>query len=56
MKELNTEELKSICGGLSVTGSLIASFTKGITVLLDVGRSLGTAIIRIFKNKLCPIK
>ena len=56
MSLLKDEELKYIIGGLNVTGSLIASFTRAITTALDVGRSLGTAIIRIRMKKLCPIR
>ena len=55
MKELNNNELLSIDGGVSISGPLINSITKGITTLLDMGRSLGTAIRRIGSNNVCPL-
>lgn len=53
--EINKSELVLIRGGGSITGTLINSFARGINVLLDLGRSLGTAIRRIGSNKLCSI-
>lgn len=55
MIELRKDELFDICGGISISGTLISSLTKGITTLLDLGRSLGSAIRRIGSNKLCPV-
>lgn len=51
----NKEELLTITGGLNVTGSIVNAFTSGIKVILDVGRSLGTAIRRITLGSLCRI-
>ncbi|MDD2434867.1 MAG: hypothetical protein PHO63_01280 [Bacilli bacterium] len=51
---LTKSELLLIEGGLSVSGTLINSFVRGINVFLDLGRSVGTAIRRIQGNKLCP--
>ncbi len=48
------EELKMISGGLDITGTLINSFVRGIEALMDVGRSLGTAIRRAFFGGICP--
>lgn len=55
MKELNSLELYNIEGGLNITGTLISSLTRGVNALLDLGRSLGTAIRRIGSNNICPI-
>lgn len=53
--EINKNELLLIIGGGSVTGTLINAFARGINVLLELGRSLGTSIRRIGGNKLCPM-
>lgn len=53
--ELKKEELMMIYGGVSISGTLINAFVRGINVLLDLGRSLGTAIRRISNNSICQI-
>ena len=53
MKELNKEILLEIDGGLNISGSLVSSFTKAINAILDLGRSLDTAIRRISSGNLC---
>ncbi|MDD4035893.1 MAG: hypothetical protein PHS45_01025 [Bacilli bacterium] len=50
---LTDEELINIHGGINLTGTLINAFTGAIKVILDVSRSLGTSIRRIYDNKLC---
>ncbi len=55
MKELGKNELLNIDGGTSISGTLISSITRGINTLLDMGRSLGTAIRRIGSNNVCPL-
>lgn len=55
MKELNKEELVCIDGGVNISGTLISSISRGITTLLDLGRSFGTAIRRIGSNNVCSI-
>ncbi len=52
---LTKEELLNIEGGLTISGSLINSLARGASVLLDLGRSLGTAIRRLVGNNLCPL-
>ncbi len=53
MQKLTNQELTNIYGGLSISGSLISSFVKGINSFLDIGRSLGTAIRRIVSSSMC---
>lgn len=53
MKEEN--DLFEIFGGVNVSGSIINAFAKGIESLLNVGRSLGTAIRRLYNGNLCSI-
>lgn len=56
MKELNKQELLNIEGGeLKISGTLISSLTRGINAILDLGRSLGTAIRRIGSNNVCSL-
>lgn len=52
MKELNKQELLQISGG-AISGSLINAFIRGISTILDLGRSLGTAIRRIQTRQFC---
>lgn len=52
MIELKKEELLSINGG-SISGTMINAFSRAINSLLDLGRSLGTAIRRITTGNLC---
>ena len=54
MKELDRKELLSVEGG-SISGTMINSITKGINTILDMGRSLGSAIRRIGSNNICPL-
>ena len=54
MKDLNKEELLDINGG-GISGTLISSLTRGINTLLDMGRSLGSAIRRIGSGNVCPL-
>ena len=53
--EIEKHELLMINGGGSISGTLINAFVRGINVLLDLGRSLGTAIRRIGSNTVCSI-
>lgn len=53
--ELTKEQLLNISGGVSISGTLISSFVKGINAILGLGRSLGTAIRRIGSNSICQL-
>lgn len=53
--EIKKEELMKINGGESISGSLINAFTSGIKAILEVGRSLGTSLRRMFDGNLCKI-
>ncbi len=52
---LEKQELLQIVGGISITGSLLSAIQRGISVIMDVGRSLGSAIRRMFGGTMCPI-
>ncbi len=50
------ENLDEVIGGTTLSGTLINSFTSIIRVLMDAGRSVGSAIRRISENKVCPLE
>ena len=53
--KLNKCELIEINGGASaISGTLVNAFVKAIDALLEVGRSLGSAIRRVGDGKSCP--
>ncbi len=54
MINLNKDDLVLVEGG-SISGTVINAFCRGITTLLDLGRSLGNAIRRIGSNNICPL-
>lgn len=54
MERLKKDDLLSIEGG-GISGTLISAFTKCISTVYDIGRSLGSAIRRIGSNNLCPM-
>lgn len=54
MNKLSDKELIAINGG-GLSGTLISSIIKGISIVIDLGRSLGTAIRRIRSNSICPV-
>lgn len=51
----NEEELLQITGGLNVSGAIINAFRSAANVVMDIGRSLGSAIRRIAYGNLCAI-
>ena len=53
---LNDNELKSVYGGINITGTLFSSFIKAFDLALDLGRSIGTAIRMITSKNICQIK
>jgi Ni,Fe-hydrogenase maturation factor len=55
MKKLDKQELLIINGG-AISGTLINSIIRGVGVIVDLGRSFGTALRRIFEKKICLIK
>lgn len=50
MKE---NELKEITGGVSA--SFLSAIVRGITSIYDIGRRVGSYIIRYATNKICQI-
>ena len=50
---INDVELKSVVGGINVSGTLVKAFSSAINTVLEVGRSLGSAIRRVLGRNLC---
>ena len=56
MKELNNKELMNIDGGANwLTASFFNAAARTIETVMDVGRSLGSAIRRAFSGKICSV-
>ena len=54
--ELNNKELLEIDGGANFyTAAFINAAARGISTIMDVGRSLGSAIRRLVNGKWCSI-
>lgn len=54
MNKLKEKELKSIHGG-GISASFITATVRAVTSLLELGRSLGTAIRRIHSGSVCSL-
>lgn len=52
MKELTKAELLEISGG-GISGAIITAFVRGINTILELGRSLGTAVRRMQTGCFC---
>lgn len=58
MKELNKDELLKTEGGSVesiLNGTILSTLVKGATVFFDIGRSLGSAVRRIFSGNICEL-
>lgn len=49
---LSNEELMSVKGG-SLTSQFLNAVTRAVETVLDLGRTVGSSIRRIFSGKLC---
>ena len=54
MSELTKEEAVQIYGGVNLSGTIVTAFLKGIDIILELGRNLGSAIRRIQDHNVCP--
>lgn len=52
---MRREELIEIKGGASISGTVINALVKGLSVIVDLGRSLGSAIRRYKVKEYCAI-
>ena len=49
---INKEKQKEIYGG-TLSSTMLGCFIRGISILIDLGKSLGTSIRRATENKPC---
>lgn len=54
MVELTKDELLKVVGG-GITASMISAIVKGVNSILELGRSVGSAIRRVQEGKVCNI-
>lgn len=50
---MNKQELKNIYGGISFTSPIINAIIKGVTTFYDIGRRVGSYLIRYKTNNMC---
>lgn len=55
MNYLKDNEMIIIEGGAGISGTLINSFSRAITVIMDLGRAIGSAIRRISAGSYCRL-
>jgi len=55
MKELSNKELLTIAGGASLSASFFNALSRTVETVLEVGRSLGSAIRRLFNGSYCSV-
>ena len=57
MVKLTNEQMLEIIGGASWIGAaFLNGFSRAITTIMDLGRTLGSSIRRGFNGKVCPVK
>ena len=56
MRELSIKEMKSIKGGLTLSGALISAFKGYYTVLREIGQYFGSGIRRITTGSYCSMR
>lgn len=56
MIELNNKELLNIDGGANwFSAAFLNAASRALSTLMDLGRSLGTAIRRTINGSICPL-
>lgn len=51
---MSREELLEIKGG-NITATFLNAIVRGITVICEVGRNIGTALRRVIAGNICPL-
>lgn len=54
MKTLNKDDLKEIYGG-AYSAAWITAIVRAVNGLLDLGRSLGSAVRRVQNGRICSL-
>lgn len=56
MRELSNKELLNIDGGASwLSASFLNAASRALSTLIELGRSVGTAIRRTINGSICPL-
>lgn len=53
MSKLKNYELKEIVGGIKFSAAFLNNIIKGVNLLLELGRSVGTALRRSLTKNYC---
>ena len=56
MRRLTCAEMVKIDGGSALSSTLITALTRAGNTIMDIGRSLGSAIRRIYEGSACPLE
>ena len=56
MRKLERSEMLNIDGGSALSSTLISALTRAGNTIMDIGRSLGSAIRRLYEGTSCPIE
>lgn len=52
---MKSNELMSVYGGISFSSAILNSILKGVTTFYEIGRRVGSYLIRYKTNNLCSI-
>ena len=55
MKKLDKDYLLSIKGGINITAALINAIARIGGTILELGRTVGTSIVRLRSGKICKM-
>jgi len=55
MQKIDNRDLTQIVGGVSISGTLINSFSTILKTIASLGRSFGSSIRRIASDNVCPL-
>lgn len=53
---MNKNELMNIYGGVSFSATMVSALVKGVTSIYEIGRRVGSYLIRYTTNNLCSVK
>ena len=55
MKKLDNQQLLTIKGGINITAALINAIARIGGTILELGRTVGTSIVRLRSGKICKM-
>lgn len=54
MKKLCDYELINVVGGQNISATFINSVVKTLTIIIEIGRNIGSSINRVKNKNFCP--